>query len=116
MSVEEANALALEIATELRACSMTGLSIRLDHDADVVDLTLCVDVRVVGARGEAERTFSIVTCEFLAQTLKTAVPGFSEGWADVRCYCSAGPLCVVDRITGRAVVASVVKTLCMERG
>jgi hypothetical protein len=105
MSAAEADQLARDVATALAAMSDGSVSITLDHDADVLDLTLNVDVRVGRLGWTSYRDFSIAT----PQVLGGLVQGDEDG-----VWCTGGPLCIVRQITGRTVVSAVLRYLRME--
>jgi hypothetical protein len=112
-----AEALQLSINEELATLGKTWLSITLDSDADVLDLNANVDVRVLVAHECTHRMFTIITGDQAREFVKEHVVQLSPSCHFTpACYCSGGPLCIVNKVTGQSVVAAVLRYLIMESG
>lgn len=115
MGTVEAERLQQEINESLLARGITWLRITLDHDADVLDLTSSVDIRVAMGTDARLRDFAIRSYRGLERLLHDERLGRSGLDGDLH-YCVGGPLGIVKEISGRSIVAVVFHYLCQEHG
>ena len=91
------------------------VSISLDSGADVMDLKENADVNVVSLSSGRRRMFHVITCAFALRVIKSPPAGPQADEDAPRFYVVPGPLCIVDKISGRAIVASVLAQMHMEK-
>ncbi|MEQ8845586.1 MAG: hypothetical protein RIB58_12095 [Phycisphaerales bacterium] len=91
-----------------------ALRILLDADADVLDLSNNVALRVFEGKGGTYRVFTIVTASWLFHALDQGGPSSALDDSDI--YCTCDPLIVVREITADVIVRAVRRYLLISSG
>lgn len=115
MGSDEAERLQCEIDEAIRDLGYMFLVIKLDSDADVLNLSTCADVRVQIGGDHEWRDFSIRGYRGLERLLHDEQLGRRGPEGDLH-YCVGGPLCIVREITGRSIVKAVHHYYVQETG